>query len=88
MLCACACVCVCVCACVCQVRQLTDSEEYTGEGIMVCFVSRQMHHAGLKFQQYSHTIECAREAGTYMELGRFEFKDFHKCVRSAHVNAQ
>jgi class 3 adenylate cyclase len=60
------------------VRQLTDSDAYTGAGVMVCFVSRQMHHTDFKYQKYTHAIECARDGQTYMELGRFEFQDFHK----------
>jgi len=60
------------------VRQLTEGEAYTGAGIMVCFVSRPLHHTSYKYQKYMHAIECAKEGGTYMELGRFEFHDFHK----------
>jgi len=60
------------------VRQLTDSDAYTGAGVMVCFVSRQMHHTDFKFQKYTHAINCAKEGNTYMELNRFEFQDFHK----------
>jgi len=60
------------------VRQLTEGDAYTGAGIMVCFVSRPLHHTSYKYQKYQHATECAKEGGTYMELGRFEFQDFHK----------